>query len=100
MLVANTNARTAAAAVDGHPIRTPHRRMIPAPTDDAAFLRDLVKASRQKVHLVKWTDRDGSDRHTALTKSEASRLGGLAQREGISTAELLRRSAHIPVAGQ
>jgi len=71
--------------------------MNPVPPDDAAFLRDLVKASRQKIHLVKWTDRDGSDRHTALTKTEASRLTGLAHREGISAGELLRRTAHIPV---
>lgn len=68
-----------------------------APGDDAAFLRDLVKLSRQKTHVVKWIDRDGSDRHTLLTRAEAGRLGELAQRERISSSELLRRAAHVPV---
>lgn len=67
--------------------------------DEAAFLRDLVKLSRQKTHLVKWVDRDGTDRHTTLTRAEASRLGELAQREKISVSELLRRAAHVPVSG-
>jgi hypothetical protein len=68
------------------------------PDDDQIFLRDLVKASRQKPHLVKWIDRDGSDRQTVLTPAEVVRLNTVAHREGISKSELLRRAAHIPVA--
>jgi hypothetical protein len=66
--------------------------------DEQAFLRDLVKASRQKIHFVKWVDRDGSARQTALTPAEASRLNSIAQRLGISNVELMRQGAHIPVA--
>ena len=68
------------------------------PDDEQAFLRDLVKASRQKLHLVKWTDRDGSERQTALTQIEATRLNLIAHRLGLSKPELMRRAAHIPVA--
>jgi hypothetical protein len=68
------------------------------PADDLAFLRDLVKASRQRTQVVAWIDRDGSKRQTALTAVEAKRLNGLAQSRGIATAELLRQAAHIPVA--
>ena len=66
--------------------------------DEQTFLRDLVKASRQKVHAVKWTDRDGSERLTTLSPAEAVRLNTLASRLGTSKPELLRRAAHIPVA--
>jgi hypothetical protein len=69
------------------------------PSDaDQAFLRDLVKISRQKIHLVSWTDRDGTARQTTLTQSEVVRANALAQRAGISKSELLRRAAHVPVA--
>jgi len=68
------------------------------PDDEQAFLRDLVKASRQKIHLVKWVDRDGTDRHTVLTPAEAGRLNAIAQRLGTSKNEVLRQAAHIPVA--
>ena len=68
------------------------------PEDEKVFLRDLVKASRQKIHLVKWVDRDGTDRQTALTQAEAARLNGIAHRLGISKPELMRQAAHIPVA--
>ena len=68
------------------------------PDDEQAFLRDLVKASRQKIHLVKWTDRDGSERQTTFTQAEAARLNVIAHRLGISKAELMRQAAHIPVA--
>ena len=68
------------------------------PDDEKIFLRDLVKASRQKIHLVKWTDRDGSERQTTLTLAEATRLNVIAQRLGISKPELMRQAAHIPVA--
>ena len=68
------------------------------PDDEQAFLRDLVKASRQKIHAVKWVDRDGSDRQTTLTQAEAVRLNTIASRLGTSKSELLHRAAHIPVA--
>jgi hypothetical protein len=68
------------------------------PDDEQAFLRDLVKASRQKIHFVKWVDRDGSDRQTTLTQPEVVRLNTIAARLGTSKSELLRRAAHIPVA--
>ncbi len=66
--------------------------------DEQLFLRDLVKASRQKIHLVKWTDRDGTDRQTVLTAAEATRLNTIAHRLGLSKPELMRQAAHIPVA--
>jgi hypothetical protein len=68
------------------------------PNDEKAFLRDLVKASRQKIHLVKWVDRDGTDRQTVLTQTEAVRLNAIAQSRGTSKSEVLRQAAHIPVA--
>jgi hypothetical protein len=68
------------------------------PDEDQGFLRDLVKASRQKTHHVAWTDRDGTARQTVLSQAEVVRLNILAQRLGISKAELLRQAAHIPVA--
>ena len=67
------------------------------PDDEQAFLRDLVKTSRQKIHHVKWVDRDGSDRLTTLTQAEAARLNAIAHRLHISKVELLREAAHIPV---
>ena len=68
------------------------------PPDDLVLLRDLVKASRQKHHHVKWVDRDGTDRVTTFTQAEAVRLNSLAQRLGIGKAELMRQAAHLPVA--
>lgn len=68
------------------------------PEDELFFLRDLVKASRQRTQVVAWVDRDGSKRQTALTAAEAKRLSVLAQRRGVSTAELLRQAAFVPVA--
>ena len=68
------------------------------PEDEQIFLRDLVKASRQKIRFVKWTDRDGTDRQTALTQAEDARLNSIAQRLKISKTELMRQAAHLPVA--
>ena len=68
------------------------------PEDEQAFLRDLVKASRQRIHAVKWVDRDGSDRQTTLTQAEVVRLNTIATKLGTSKSEVLRRAAHIPVA--
>lgn len=64
--------------------------------DEQAFLRDLVKGSRQKLHHVSWVDRDGTDRLTALTQVEVVRLNVIAARLGSSKSEALRRAAHIP----
>ena len=68
------------------------------PEDELAFLRDLVKAARQRTHAVAWVDRDGSRRQTLLTAADAARLARLAQRKGVSSADVLRQAAHIPVA--
>ena len=68
--------------------------------DEQTFLRELVKTSRQRHHHVKWVDRDGSDRVTALTQPEVVRLNVLAHRLGLAKGEVLRRAAHIPVSKQ
>jgi len=65
--------------------------------DEQAFLRDLVKASRQKIHHVKWVDRDGTDRQTVLTQAEAVKLNTIASRLKMSKSEVLRQTAHVPV---
>jgi len=65
--------------------------------DEASFLRDLVKTSRQKTGSVEWSDRDGTPRRTTLTPSEMARLNGIASSLRISKAETLRRAAHVPV---
>ena len=65
--------------------------------DETAFLKELVKATRQRPHVVKWIDRDGTDRETTLTSPEAVRLNQLAQRLKVSKSEVLRQAAHIPV---
>lgn len=67
------------------------------PDDEHAFLRELVKNSRQRIHHVTWTDRDGTSRQTALTQAETVRLNGIAQRLKTSKSEVLRQAAHIPV---
>jgi hypothetical protein len=67
------------------------------PADEQAFLRDLVKVSRQKPHHVSWVDRDGVGRHTALSQPEVVRLNTIASRLGVSKSEVLRRAAHVPV---
>jgi hypothetical protein len=67
------------------------------PTDEHAFLRDLVKGSRQKPHIVMWVDRDGVGRHTALSQADVVRLNKIASGLGVSKSEVLRRAAHVPV---
>jgi hypothetical protein len=67
------------------------------PDDEAAFLRDLVKGSRQKIHHVQWKDRDGTNRQTALTQQEVVRLNKIASRMGTNKGEVLRQAAHVPV---
>jgi len=68
------------------------------PDDEQSFLRDVVKASRQKIHAVKWVDRDGSERHTMLSQAEVVRLNTIAAKLKISKGETLRQAAYIPVA--
>ena len=65
--------------------------------DDKLFLKDLLKVARQRPHLVVWTDRDGTDRHTVLTPPEATRLNQIAQRLKVSKAEALRQATHLPI---
>jgi hypothetical protein len=67
------------------------------PEDEQAFLRDLVKTSRQKIHHVKWVDRDGTERQTTLNQPEVVRLNTIAGRLKISKSEVLRQAAHVPV---
>ncbi len=66
------------------------------PEPDLTFLRDLVKATRQRTHVVPWTDRDGTRRQTTLTSPENAKLTALAHRLGVSKTELMQRAAHIP----
>ncbi len=70
----------------------------PAPDDDA-FVRALVKTSRQRTIHLKWTDRDGTARLTALTAAEASRVNALARAAGLAPEAFLRAAAHRPAAG-
>ncbi len=65
--------------------------------DETAFLREVVKSARQRTHVVAWTDRDGTPRHTALTPAEVVRLNTIAHRLKLSKPETLRQAAHIPV---
>jgi hypothetical protein len=65
--------------------------------DEPTFLRDLVKASRQKIHQVKWIDRDGTERVTRLTLPEHARLNTIAHDRKISMSEVMRQAAHVPV---
>lgn len=68
------------------------------PDDELGFLRDLVKASRQRTEHITWTDRDGTKRLTALTQADLGRLNAIAHRLKLSKSEALRQAAHIPVA--
>jgi hypothetical protein len=66
--------------------------------DEPTFLRSLIKTSRQRPVQVTWTDRDGTPRHTALTLPEAARLNAIARQLKSSPSEVLRQTAHIPLA--
>jgi len=65
--------------------------------DEPTFLRDLVKLSRQKIHQVKWIDRDGTERVTRLGQAELTRINAIAQSQRKSASEVLRQAAHVPV---
>jgi hypothetical protein len=67
------------------------------PEDEQGFLRDLVKTSRQKPHVVAWVDRDGTQRQTALSQTDVVRLNQIASGMGVSKGETLRRAAYVPV---
>jgi hypothetical protein len=67
----------------------------PTPDDDT-FLRALVKGSRQRIVHLKWTDRDGTARLTALTAAEANRVNALARASHLSAEALMRDTAHRP----
>lgn len=64
---------------------------------DQDFLRELVKASRQRPHQVRWTDRDGSARVTCLAPADAARLHELARQLGMGSAALLQQGARLSV---
>ncbi|MDP3071726.1 MAG: hypothetical protein Q8N18_15655 [Opitutaceae bacterium] len=64
--------------------------------EEMTFARDLVKASRQRIHHVAWVDRDGTHRMTALNAAEVGQLNRLSGRLGVSNGELLRQVAYIP----
>ncbi len=66
--------------------------------DEKVFLRDVIKAARQKTHHVKWVDRDGTERLSTFNQTEIVRVNTIAGRLRISKTELLRQAAHIPVA--
>lgn len=66
-------------------------------SEEESFLKDLVKASRQRIHQVKWVDRDGTQRLTALNQADFARVNALASQQKLSAAELLRKAAFIPV---
>lgn len=66
------------------------------PPDDETFLRALVKSSRQRTVHLKWIDRDGTARLTALTTAEATRVHALARASHVSAEALLRDTAHRP----
>ena len=70
------------------------------PTDDETFLRSLIKSSRQHTVHLKWADRDGSARLTALTPAEATRVNRLARAADLSAEAFLRSAAHLSAATQ
>jgi capsid protein len=73
---------------------TPTASLPDATTDDDAFVRSLVKTSRQRTVHLRWTDRDGSARLTPLAPPEATRLNALARARSLSAEALLRDVAH------
>jgi hypothetical protein len=68
------------------------------PEAEQDFLRDLVKASRQRPRYVRWVDRDGSERITTLSEADGLRLHALARQLGVAADALLRQAAHLPAA--
>jgi len=67
-------------------------------SEEEALLKDLVKGSRQRIHQVKWVDRDGTQRLTVLSQADSTKVNDIARRLKLSPAEVLRKAAFIPVA--
>lgn len=65
-------------------------------SEELSFLREIVKSTRQRVHHLTWTDRDGSKRLTVLTEADFVRLKTIATTLKLTPAEALRQAAHIP----
>jgi hypothetical protein len=65
------------------------------PEDEQDFLRDLVKASRQRPNPVNWVDRDGTARVTALLPPEMDRLNQLAQHLRLNKSTLLQQASFL-----
>jgi len=65
--------------------------------EEEAFLKALVKSSRQRIHAIKWVDRDGTPRQTMLSQAELTQVSAIARRIKCSPAEVLRQAAHKPV---
>jgi hypothetical protein len=66
------------------------------PEAEQDFLRELVKTSRQRLHHVRWKDRDGTERITTLSQADAARLNALARELGVSKEAVLLEAAHLP----
>jgi len=66
------------------------------PGNEQDFLRDLVKASRQRPNPVSWVDRDGTERITALSPPDLSRLNRLARQLGLGKAAVLQQASFLP----
>ncbi len=64
--------------------------------DEQNFLKDLVKAARQRTTQVKWTDRDGTSKTSMLTQAEATRLTAIARQLKTSQAEVMRKACFLP----
>ncbi len=64
--------------------------------DDQNFLKDLVKAARQRNTQIRWTDRDGTSKTTVLNKAETERLTLIARQLKLSQAEVLRKASFLP----
>jgi hypothetical protein len=70
------------------------------PPPDVDFLRALVKTSRQRPHHLRWVDRDGTARLTALSPQDARRVNELAHRLSVGKEALLRLAAELPALGK
>ncbi len=64
--------------------------------DEQNFLKDLVKAARQRTTQIKWTDRDGTSKTSMLTQIEAAQLTTIARQLKVSQAEVLRKACYMP----
>jgi len=65
--------------------------------EEEELLKALVKSARQRIHQVKWVDRDGTQRLTLLSQAEFAQVNAVARRLKLNPSETLRQAAHIPV---